>query len=100
MRKFLTAIMAVFFMFAVTGCGDDADCNAGTSDAQSESDVAAVTPEDVVASEGEGEGEKAKVRAKANLRTPTLVTHPMSRMMMILIPKKRRNKNEVPYRYK
>jgi len=57
MRKFLTATMAVFFMFAVTGCGDDADCNAGTSDAQSESDVAAVTPEDVVASEGEGEGE-------------------------------------------
>ena len=57
MSKFLTAIMAVFFMFAVTGCGDDADCNAGTSDAQSESDVAAVTPEDVVASEGEGEGE-------------------------------------------
>ena len=57
MRKFLTAIMVVFFMFAVTGCGDDADCNAGTSDAQSENDVAAVTPEDVVASEGEGEGE-------------------------------------------
>ena len=51
MKILLTALTAVFFMFAVNGCSDDTECDAGTPEVGADVSVELDVSEDATASD-------------------------------------------------